>query len=193
MDGGDDHDDMELEQDLQKKPRLFAKCTKCNKEISNDQLDEHEQDCPFIQCSSCFEPFDGSGGKVLCSDCVFVNCIHNNANLIFDFVQQNANQQWYDTEWNTEERRGQVEQYLKASGDPEWFYSVFSFCWLNQVTGFTLATILQILDSFPENQEDMMQKHILTLPNHRQNAISIPQTVSVLERYGFCLPFFLSA
>ena len=175
MDGGDD--DMELKQDQQKKPRLFAKCTKCNKEISNDQLDEHEQDCPFIQCSSCFEPFDGSGGKVLCSDCVFANCIHNNADLVFDLVKQNTNQQWYETEWNTKERRDEVEEYLKVSGNPERFYSVFDFCWSNQVKGFTLATILQILESFPENQQEMMEKHILTLPHNRlqllENLVSL--------------------
>ena len=188
-----EQDQQEIDTDTRKKQRLFAKCTKCNKEISKDQINEHEQDCPFIQCSSCFEPFDGSGGEVLCSDCVFANCIHNNADLVCDFVKQNANQQWYENKWNTEGRRIEVENYLKASGDPEQFYSVFNFFWLHQSKGFTLATILQILDSFPENQEEMMQKHILTLPN-RQNDINILQTVSVFSKmYGFCLPFFLSA
>ena len=163
--GGDDNDmDLKQEIDTRKKQRLFATCTKCNKEISKDQIDEHEQGCPFIQCSECSEPLDGSGGIVTCSNCLFDICIYDNANHVYDFVKHNASQEWFESSWNTEGRRDQVEEYLRASGNPEQIYSVFKFCWLNQVKDFSLATILHILDSFPENQEEMMEKHILTLP-----------------------------
>ena len=156
---------------------MFATCTKCNKEIPQDQIDEHEQGCPFIPCSSCYEPLDGSGSIVTCSNCLFDICIYDNTNRVCDFLKKNATQEWYDSTWNTEGRRTEVADYLKTSGNPEQFYSVFDFCWSNQVEGFTLANILQILESFPENQQEMMEKHILTLPHNRlqllENSVSL--------------------
>ena len=156
---------------------MFAACSKCEIEFPINELDAHEQGCTFIPCSACFAAFDGSSGKVLCSDCVFANCIHHNADLVFDLVKQNTNQQWYETEWNTKERREEVEEYLKASGNPEQFYSVFNFCWSNQVKNFLLSTILHILNNFPEHQQERMQKHILTLPHNQlqllENLVSL--------------------
>ena len=145
---------------------MFAACSKCEIEFPIDELDAHEQGCTFISCSTCFEAFDGSGGGNTCPNCLWEACVYDNTNHVCDFVKKNATQEWYESSWNTEGRRTEVANYLKASGNPERFYSVFDFCWSNQVEGFTLATILQILESFPENQQEMMEKHILTLPHN---------------------------
>ena len=157
---------------------MFAACSKCEIEFPIDELDAHEQGCTFIPCSSCFEAFDGIAGNT-CPNCLWEACVYNNTNCVCDFVKKNATQEWYESSWNTEGRRTEVGDYLKTSGNPKQFSSVFDFFWSNQVKDFPLHNILKILNHFPEHQQEMMKKHILTLPNRQNNIL---QTVSVLGK-----------